>query len=65
MSSWTLRADSLRPGFALRTGEERVKWPCSHLADGGGERGQGLLAGAGMCDKIKAFGLPGPHLGFT
>lgn len=22
-------------------------------------------AGVGMCDKIKAFSLPGPHLSFT
>lgn len=31
---------------------------------GEGERREGV-AGAGMCDKIKALSLPGPHLGFT
>ena len=45
--------------------EERVKsaWFLTSWVGGGGEGTRTGMAGAGMCDKIKASSLPGPHLG--
>ena len=47
--------------------EKRVKsaWLLTSLVGGGGEGIRTGKAGAGMCDKIKASRLLGPHLGFT
>lgn len=53
--------------LAGENGRKGLRCLLFHLTwgEGGGKETGTAGAGVGMCDKIKAFSLPGPHLSFT